>query len=216
MFDSVFVRRQLDRFERNRRRGEEATREGYEFYDITAWSLPYTFGVDAAWTEDAGRRSRLTRWANLPDRPAGTVIGRAQSGYVFPGGREASARLAMYLLREGFRVIVSTAPLTAEGDAWAPGTFVVRVPAESGDAARADPASWRRAPGAQVTAVQSAFADSGMGIGSEQAHGAQGAEGADRGRRRGVSRPRSATSGTTSSASSSIRSVRWISRGSAW
>jgi hypothetical protein len=45
IIDSAFVRKQLDRYERNRRRGEEATREFYEFYDITAWSLPYTFGA---------------------------------------------------------------------------------------------------------------------------------------------------------------------------
>ncbi|NOT06922.1 MAG: hypothetical protein HOP28_01825, partial [Gemmatimonadales bacterium] len=51
-FDSTFLRKQFDKFERNRRRGEEAQTEGYDFYDITAWSLPYTFGLDAAWTED--------------------------------------------------------------------------------------------------------------------------------------------------------------------
>jgi hypothetical protein len=51
--DSAFARRQVERYERNRRRGDEATREGYEFYDVTAWSLPLTFGLDAYWTEDA-------------------------------------------------------------------------------------------------------------------------------------------------------------------
>src|SRR5207244_12359079 len=37
----------------NRRRGESADREDYDFYDITAWSLPFTFNLDAYWTEDA-------------------------------------------------------------------------------------------------------------------------------------------------------------------
>ncbi|MCA1481890.1 hypothetical protein, partial [Bradyrhizobium sp. NBAIM08] len=40
VLDSTFARTQVERFERNRRRGEAAQREGYEFYDVTAWSLP--------------------------------------------------------------------------------------------------------------------------------------------------------------------------------
>src|SRR5213075_103299 len=44
---------QIQKFQRNRRRGESADREDYDFYDITAWSLPFTFNLDAYWTEDA-------------------------------------------------------------------------------------------------------------------------------------------------------------------
>ena len=54
LMDSVFVRTQLGRAARNARRGASGVREGYEFYDITAWSLPIAFGVPAWWTEDAG------------------------------------------------------------------------------------------------------------------------------------------------------------------
>lgn len=166
MLDSAFVRRQLDRFERNRRRGEEATREGYEFYDITAWSLPYTFGLDAAWTEDVVA-IQADPVGDQPERAAGTVSGRAQSGYLFPGGREASARLAMHLLREGFRVVVATAWVMADGTRWGPGTYIARIqrnPATLHDRIR----ELALRTGAQVTATQSAFPDSGMGIGSEQ------------------------------------------------
>lgn len=167
MLDSAFIRKQLDRFERNRRRGEESTREGYEFYDITAWSLPYTFGLDAAWTEDLVA-IQADAVSDRPERSGGTVSGRALSGYVFPGGREASARLAMHLLREGFRVIVATDWLAANGTRWGPGTYIARVqrnPATIHDRIR----ELATRTGAQVTAVQSAFPDSGMGIGSEQA-----------------------------------------------
>ena len=49
------------RSRRRRSRSSSATiaaaaapkREEYEFYDITAWSLPVAFGVDAYWTDDA-------------------------------------------------------------------------------------------------------------------------------------------------------------------
>jgi hypothetical protein len=51
--DPEFARQQEERFARNQRRGGAGFREAYEFYDITAWSLPVAFGVDAWWTEDA-------------------------------------------------------------------------------------------------------------------------------------------------------------------
>jgi hypothetical protein len=51
--DPEFRRLQEQRFARNQRRGAAGFRESYEFYDITAWSLPVAFGVDAWWTEDA-------------------------------------------------------------------------------------------------------------------------------------------------------------------
>ena len=52
MFDSSFVRKELDKYDRNQVRGRRAGSEGYDFYDITAWSLPLTLGLDAWWTED--------------------------------------------------------------------------------------------------------------------------------------------------------------------
>jgi hypothetical protein len=51
--DAAFMREQLARFARNERRGRGASKEEYGFYDVTAWSLPLAFGVEAYWTEDA-------------------------------------------------------------------------------------------------------------------------------------------------------------------
>ncbi|MFN2567762.1 MAG: M14 family zinc carboxypeptidase [Gemmatimonadaceae bacterium] len=51
--DTAFARTQIEKQLRNARRGGNVSREGYEFYDVTAWSLPVTFGVEAYWTEDA-------------------------------------------------------------------------------------------------------------------------------------------------------------------
>jgi hypothetical protein len=165
VIDSAFTRRQLDKFERNRRRGEEASGEGYDFYDITAWSLPYTFGLDAAWTEDlvpvAGEP--VTAETTLP---AGAVSGRGQSAYVFPGGQETSTRLALSLLKEGFTVGVATLPIRVDGRTWPTGTFVTRV-ARNGATLHERVTALTGETRAQVTAVQSAFADSGMGVGSE-------------------------------------------------
>lgn len=165
LMDSAFARKQLDRFERNRRRGEEASFEFYEFYDVTAWSLPLAFGLDAAWTEDTppAPGQRVSAGDSLP---AGAVSGRGQSAYVFPPGQEASTKLALQLLREGFRVGVATQPLRTDGRTFPAGTFVAR-------SQRNPPTLHERMVAlagrtrAQVTPVQSAFPDSGLGVGSE-------------------------------------------------
>ena len=115
--DAEFVQRQLEKYERNKRRGDNASGEWYEFYDITAWSLPFTMGVDAFWTEDLGTvvgESLTMSDTGDPVRalaPAGNVSGRARSAYLFKNDRQAAAELAMALLREGFIVNVATEEL---------------------------------------------------------------------------------------------------------
>src|SRR6266851_2951163 len=78
----TFVDRELAKFRRNRRRGEDADKEEYGFYDITAWSLPLTFNLDAYWTEDAGAGGAADTVTDttLAAPPAPT---RAASAYVF-------------------------------------------------------------------------------------------------------------------------------------
>jgi hypothetical protein len=166
-----FRARQLEKFRRNQRRGDAAG-ERYEFYDVTAWSLPYTMGLEAWWTEDA---SPVTGdpLALAPDTsyralaPAGGVSGRATSAYVFPNDRQAAAELALALLGEGFVLNVSTEPLRADGRTYPRGTFVTRVvrnPEGLHDRISALAARTR----VPVTAIQSAFPDSGpVGIGSQ-------------------------------------------------
>ena len=55
--DDEFIKENMARFRRNELRGNSSAKEGYTFYDITAWSLPLAFGIDAYWTEDAGNIS---------------------------------------------------------------------------------------------------------------------------------------------------------------
>ena len=166
VFDSGFVRKQLAAYQRNQRRGEDEGKEGYEFYDVTAWSLPLTLGLDAWWTDDT---TRVTGQRVTPADSVAppTAPGRAQSAYLFGDDSEAGTRLATRLLREGFRVGIATKPLRADGTTWPRGTFVVRVQ-RNGPALHERIALLAAQSGAQVTAVRSAFPDSGQaGVGSE-------------------------------------------------
>ncbi len=170
--DQAFYDRQVARFERNRRRGSGATSERYEFYDVTAWSLPLSLGLEAYWTEDDrpvdGERLTLTATGD-PVRalaPAGGVSGRARSAYVFPNDRQAAAELALALSREGFVLNVSREPLRAEARSYPRGTFVVRV-TRNGESLHERIAALAAEIGVPVTAIQSAFPDSGqVGVGS--------------------------------------------------
>jgi len=170
--DPDFVQRQLDKFERNKRRGDNASSDRYEFYDVTAWSLPYTMGLDAYWTEDltpvTGNTISLNNSGD-PVRalaPSGSVSGRARSAYVFRNDRQAAAELAMAVLREGFVVNVATELLSADGVDYPRGTFVVRT-------SRSPETLHERLPvlatqiGVEVSAANSGFPAVGrIGVGS--------------------------------------------------
>jgi hypothetical protein len=172
VLDTAFARMQIEKYRRNIRRGGSAPREGYEFYDVTAWSLPVTFGVEAWHTDDTGPVSGelLTLPANASALTvAGGVIGAspARSAYVFRAEGRGAAKLAYHLMNEGYRVASSSLALEAGGATHAPGAFVVRVARNNGSL-HARIAQLAAEHGVQVSGINSAFVESGQfGVGSE-------------------------------------------------
>ena len=159
----TFVERERAKFQRNRRRGEDAEKEEYGFYDITAWSLPLTFNLDAYWTEDAGPGGEPVTDSLLPAPPAPA---RATSAYAFPNDRPGAARLAYALEVEGFRLAVATRPIQAGTRAFPRGTFIAR-PQRNSAALHERIAALGPSYGVAVAPVQTAFPDtSDIGIGS--------------------------------------------------
>jgi hypothetical protein len=185
--DTAFARAQVEKYQRNVRRGSNVGREGYEFYDVTAWSLPVTFGVDAYWTEDApaitgdllatppDTARGATRQAGrvggelLPvSITSGIVSGRpAQSAYLFTAERNGASRLAYHLLRENYRVSAATTPVEAGGRRWPRGTYIVRV-ARNDSTVHGRIDALARESGVEVVGVNSAATSSEQfGVGSE-------------------------------------------------
>jgi hypothetical protein len=171
-FDSAFVRRQIAKFERNRRRAPGASSDRYEFYDITAWSLPLTLGLETFGTVDGG--AITTSAVRMPDEgdgvraiaPPGGVDGRARSAYLFANDRQAATELALALLAKGFALNVSGVPVSADGLTFPRGTFVIRT-SRNPETIHDQIAALARTIGVPVKAVQSAFPDSGqIGIGA--------------------------------------------------
>lgn len=129
--DPAFIADNMARFRRNARRSPSSPdREGYGFYDITAWNLPLAFGVEAYWTEEFGNAntttvtdSYLANIRNSRDR----IASRGNIAYVIPYNTDSAPVVALRLLKEGFKVGVASRTLNAAGKNWKPGTFVVRV-----------------------------------------------------------------------------------------
>ncbi len=165
VLERSFVEDQVSRFRRNRRRGEDADKEDYAFYDVTAWSLPYAYNLEAYWTEDAGALAGQPVTDTLLPPP--TTPPPARSAYVFRNDNLGAARLALALEREGFNVAVAVQPLRADGRDYPRGSFVVRP--QRNPATLHERIAALAAPlGVSVAAVQSAFADTGnVGTGSD-------------------------------------------------
>ena len=159
--DDAFVREQMQKFERNQRRGKSVEKEDYGFYDITAWSLPLAFNLDAFWTEDASNVDGTPITAEISAAfRKGVVSGRARVAYVIPYETDGAGAMALRLLKDGFRVNVATKTMNAGGRNWKPGTFVVRV-ARNSDKVHDAVADLASELGVQVTAVDSGYSDEG-------------------------------------------------------
>lgn len=180
--DAAFKREQLERFARNERRG--ADKEDYGFYDVTAWSLPLAFGVEAYWTEDAqpftgsAELLRLSEAATggdpsiklvLPDdvTRAGVPEGRAAVAYVIPYAGNGAATLVARLLREDYKLAVATRALNAGGRNYPRGTVIARV-SRNAETLHQRITTLARENNVTIYSVNTAFPDTGdVGVGSE-------------------------------------------------
>ena len=171
-FHSEFLKEQKARRDRNEKKNENEAKEDYGFYDITAWALPFTYGVAAYWTEDAPAiKTRpvvlnAQGEAEVAAQSGGIVGGQATTAYVFPYDRDNAAILALRLLQEDFRLTAATKPTRIGGREWQPGTIIIRVARNPERlAARLD--TLAKALGVVVTPVNSAYSDnSPTGLGA--------------------------------------------------
>lgn len=158
--DKAFVDDNMGRFKRNEMRGKSQPKEAYGFYDITAWSLPLAFGIDAFWTEDAGNIGNAVTAEYLETQKRGSVSGKAQIAYIIPYENDNAGVMALRLLQEGFRVGVATRPMTTGSKNWKAGTFVIRI-SRNREAIHEAVNRLAKEYGVNVTAVNSGYAEEG-------------------------------------------------------
>lgn len=159
--DKAFVDENMARFRRNQMRGKGQAKEGYGFYDITAWSVPLVFGVDAWWTEDSvSVTGDLVEARTLEKQRAGTFSGRASVAYLIPYETDVSAVMALRLLQQGYKVAVASRELSAGGRNWKAGTFVIRL-SRNPPAIHEAVESLARELGVGVVSVNSGYSNEG-------------------------------------------------------
>ena len=138
------------------------------FYDVTAWSLPLVFGVDAVWAEDAPPASGLAMVtaAELEAAPAVAAPERARYAYLWAPDELASMRMTADLLDEGLNLAVSTQPFRVGGRRYPAGAVIARV--ERNPASLHDRVVARAAAnGVVVQALQGARVDEGADFGED-------------------------------------------------
>lgn len=168
--DAEFVKIQADKFRRNQLRGKSQSKEDYGFYDITAWSLPTAFGIEAFYTSDAPNAANAVAVTDENLQAKDSQIPpfrRAQVAYIVPYEQDEAAVFALRMLAEGYKVSVAARTLNALGTDFPRGTFVVRVtrnPASVHDAAARLAAELN----IKIYAADTGFQDAGdTGIGNE-------------------------------------------------
>jgi hypothetical protein len=135
-----------------------------EIYDVTAWSLPLLYNVEAVSSMETTPGSfELLKPGSLPD---GTVIGdKATVAYLAPWGTAAAGRFLAVALRDGLHVLSADKPFVHSGRSYPSGTLIVRTkdnPADLDSRIR----KMAAASGAEIVSVGSSWVDAGISFGS--------------------------------------------------
>jgi hypothetical protein len=162
-----FLERQRARLERN---------AGTEFYDITSWSLPLAFNLEA-WVVPAPARGLEGRVAEGPGpRSGGLRVGGPEGagrvGYLAPPAGIAGFRFAAALLREGIGFRVLLEEVEVGGARYPAGTlFIPRLSNQEPGGRRLEVALIPLAveAGVSFSGVDTSYSTAGISLGSDLA-----------------------------------------------
>lgn len=141
--------------------------QGSRLYDVTAWSVPLAFGVQAYWSaEIPGGDWRPV--ASVPP-PAGQLENeRGRYGFLLDGRSEKAMFVAASLLSEGVRMRVATDPFVFGGTSYERGALLVRRDENERADIQALLADLARRHGVTVQGVDGARANDGPDLGGNQ------------------------------------------------
>jgi len=135
------------------------------FYDISAWSLPLAFGIEA-YVAEAPVTAESEPVTGRPNVAGGIEGNRSSVAYLLPWTTDAAARVLARAGREGFRARLATREFTLGGRDYGRGTVVFF--------ARANPetlhdrlAAIAAEEGALVRSAGSSLTEKGIDLGSE-------------------------------------------------
>jgi len=97
-------------------------------YDITAWSIPYAYGVEGYALKEKKEVSVIA--ANILPVASYTTT----YGYIFPYTSFSSARFMVALLKKQVKIRMAQKPFTYKGKLYASGTLILLKPSQGYDA----------------------------------------------------------------------------------
>jgi hypothetical protein len=143
-------------FDQNTKLSDSAT------YDITAWSLPYAYGLTALATKTAiGGLSAYTFPRQVTSLPA-----EAPYAYVIPWTDINAARLTGQLLQKGVKLRFITQPFSAGGQTFGRGSVLIIRAGNPQPGFWSDVRTAAAENGVRLVPVQSGFVDRGSDFGS--------------------------------------------------
>ena len=147
--------------EQERRRAKNL---GDEIYDVTAWSLPVMYNVEAV-AAGAASSGDFEDW-KLTEMPAGKVIAaQAPIAYLVPWGTTAAGRFLTAALRKDLTVLGLDKETVQNGRTYPRGTLVIRTAENPPDLAQTI-AALAEETRAEVVATSSGWVESGINFGS--------------------------------------------------
>ncbi len=134
--DSEFLKRQEALRKANEAKGSEEAKQDYEFYDVTAWSLPLAMGIEAYSTDEPLRADvtavsaaalNLTSDHSRNPSAEGPLVNRVEPGvaYAFAASSDRAMRMAIQLLRQGYRLETSNQAFRAGDKDMPRGSFIL-------------------------------------------------------------------------------------------
>ncbi len=134
-----------------------------EIYDVTAWSVPMQYNVEAIAVGESIQGSFEAVKATAA--PAGRVSGKAAVAYLAPWGNAAAGRLLAAALRQDFRVWSSDKGFTQNGTKYPRGTLILKAKENPPSLHDAIP-KLAASTGAEVFATDTGWVEDGVNFGS--------------------------------------------------
>lgn len=165
-----FIRTLLDRdvpmesdflAEQERRRAENLPDE---IYDVTAWSLPLMFNIEAH-TCNRTPSGDFVRHGTDLIQPGSVIGGEAGVSYIVPWGEASAVRFLATAMREGLAVKSNDKAFTNIGNEYPAGSLIIDV-ADNDDDLFATVSRIARESGAEVIAVNDSWVTDGPSFGS--------------------------------------------------
>lgn len=163
--EDLFLGRVEEIRNRNKKLGSSAPKERTGFYDVTAWALPLTYGVEAVFTGEALSVSGSRRITENLQSEGKVDGGRAGYAYLFSYETDAGAKLAGRLLQEDYRVALATKTFRNSGRDFPQGTLVVRTQ-RNPETLHNRISGLAEEYGTEVFAVNTAWGETGISLGS--------------------------------------------------